>query len=160
MQLKLYLSTKLHKQMTITQRMTILVNSLFCVFAKLCLHIHHNTIRRVVWGYSADWCVRGGLFQFLGEAEGEFDAGDEAGEFVFTAEGADGIEDAVHFFQGLAVHSTVEGLESGFDAVCVHVVAFVVDLIEEGQNRIAGAEVGVFGHDQVGQGFDVLLHHA
>ena len=27
------------------------------------------------------------LLQFLGEAEGEFDAGDEAGEFVFTAEG-------------------------------------------------------------------------
>ena len=38
------------------------------------------------------------LLQFLGEAEGEFDAGDEAGEFVFTAEGADGVEDGVHFF--------------------------------------------------------------
>ena len=37
------------------------------------------------------------LFQFLGETEGEFDAGDEAGEFVFTAEGADGVEDGVHF---------------------------------------------------------------
>lgn len=38
------------------------------------------------------------LFQFLGKAEGEFDAGDEAGEFVFMAEGADGVEDGVHFF--------------------------------------------------------------
>ena len=46
---------------------------------------------------SADWCVWMGLLQFLGEAEGEFDAGDEAGEFVFTAEGADGVEDGVHF---------------------------------------------------------------
>ena len=38
------------------------------------------------------------LCQFLSEAEGEFDAGDEAGEFVFTAEGVDGVEDGVHFF--------------------------------------------------------------
>ena len=38
------------------------------------------------------------LLQFLREAEGEFDAGDKAGEFVFTAEGTDGIEDCVHFF--------------------------------------------------------------
>lgn len=37
-----------------------------------------------------------GLFQFLGKAEGEFDAGDEAGEFVFTAEGTDGVENGVH----------------------------------------------------------------
>jgi hypothetical protein len=53
--------------------------------------------RRVALSYSADWCVWGGLFQFLGKAEGEFDAGDEAGEFVFTAEGTDGVENGVHF---------------------------------------------------------------
>ena len=38
-----------------------------------------------------------GLFQFLGKAEGEFDTGDEARKFVLTAEGADGVEDGIHF---------------------------------------------------------------
>lgn len=48
-------------------------------------------------GSSADWYVLVDSLQFLGEAEGEFDAGDEAGEFVFTAEGTDGVEDGIHF---------------------------------------------------------------
>ena len=83
-----------------------------------------------------------GLLQFLGEAEGEFDAGDEAGEFVFTAEGADGAEDGVHFFYGFAVHGLVEGSVGGFDLGGVHVVAFVVDLVEEGENGIVGPRLG------------------
>ena len=55
-------------------------------------------IRRVALGAARRIGALGvGLLQFLGEAEGEFDAGDEAGEFVFTAECADGVEDGVHF---------------------------------------------------------------
>ena len=42
-----------------------------------------------LWETASMLHEKGYLFQFLGKAEGEFDAGDEAGEFVFTAEGAD-----------------------------------------------------------------------
>ena len=51
------------------------------------------------------------------------------------------------------------GFVGGFDLGGVRVVAFGVGFVEKGQKIVSVAEVGLFGHDQVGQGFDVLLHH-
>jgi len=48
---------------------------------------------------------------FLGQSDADFDAFLEAGFFVVTAEGADRVDDLVHFPEGLAIHGCIEVIE-------------------------------------------------
>ena len=77
---------------------------------------------------------------------------------MVPAEGADGIQDAVHLQQVQAVHLAVEFVEVCLDPVIVQAVAFAVGFIQQGKHRVAAAEVRLMVSDVLLQYIIKLVH--
>ena len=87
------------------------------------------------------------IAQFVIQHASNFDAVDESGSFMVTAEGADRIENSVHFLQLHTVHGPVKFIEICFDLLVVKALQFDIAFIKQRQHRCRSSLLQRMGLD-------------
>ena len=95
---------------------------------------------------------------FLRKPDTHLNSVNKSCPFMIPAEGADGIDNPVHFPQGHSVQQAVQLTEIRFDLVIVYTVCIAISLIEQRHDRFAISQIQLAGRYIGFKCLDIFRH--